>query len=138
MASATNHAKSSANLFGGAWQDYYDIHNFFDMTREMIEPYWNGTPDFRHRALRHHDIGIDIAEIMYNYLIRNSDGEIVAVRDLGIQHMHEDFDRVPCFEEWWGPVEPDDIIGDEQHMARMVANIQALPWMSSHARVLHV
>jgi hypothetical protein len=139
MASAEDHAKSSALLYGGKWQDYFAIHNFFDVTRDILEPYWQGVPDFRHRALRHHDVGIDIAEPLFGYEILNSDGAVVSVRDIGVQHMYEDFDRVPSFDEWWkGMAQPMDLNDNGEQMVPLVLQINSEPWMNSKARILNV
>ena len=139
MSSAENHAKSSANIFGGKWQDYYPVHNFFDITREIVEPYWQGVPDFRHRALRHHDLGINIAEWLFDYKIMNSDGIAIEVMDIGTQHMLEDFDRVPTFDDWWhGRIIPNQLTDDGQSMANLILTINAEPWMVAKAHVLNV
>lgn len=136
MASAEHHAKSSADTFGGVWQDYFSIHNFFDITREILEPYWSATPDFRHRALRHHDLGIDCAEVLFDYQILNSDRVQVSVRDIGVQHMYEDFDRIPLFDEWWGGtnVKWEHLSDNGERMAPLVKQIISEPWMNSKAR----
>lgn len=139
MASAEHHAKSSAEIFGGVWQDYFPVHYFFDVTREILEPYWNGVPDFRHRALRHHDLGIDCAEVLFDYQIFNSDRVQVSVRDIGVQHMYEDFDCVPAFEEWWkGIAEWEHLSDNGERMAPLVKQIISEPWMNNRARVLNV
>lgn len=139
MASAEDHAKSSAALFGGEWTDYYPIHNFFDVTREIVTPYWVGIPDFRHRALRHHDVGIDIAEPLFGYEIVNSDGDIVSIRTVAEQHMYEDFDRIPTFDDWWhGTVMPNQITDDGEKMAALILNLNAEPWMVAKARVISI
>lgn len=140
MASAEDHAKSSAELFGGKWHDYFTIHNFFDVTRDIVAPYWRGNtiPDFRHRALRHHDIGIDIIETLLDHEIMNSDGDSVSVRAVGEQHMYEDFDRIPTFDDWWhGRVTPMQLNDDGAAMVELIITINAEPWMCSHARVLN-
>lgn len=138
MASADDHARSSADIFGGTWQDYALVHDFFDITRDIVAPYWPGKPDFRHRALRHHDVGIDIIARLLDEEIVNSDGVIVSVRDIGEQHMYEDFDRVPTFNDWWhGKVTPDMITDDGEAMAKLIVTLNGEPWMYAHARSLH-
>ena len=44
------HGVSSAKKFGGCPEDYMQIHQWFDATKETFA-------DFRHRALRHHAHG---------------------------------------------------------------------------------
>lgn len=137
MASAEHHAESSAKIFGGVWQDYFAIHNFFDVTRDIVAPFWRGVPDFRHRALRHHDVGIEIAEQLFGYEIINSNNDIVTVFQIGEQHMYEDFDRIPTFDDWWhGLVQPNQITDDGQRMADLIITINAEPWMYQAARNL--
>jgi len=106
----------------------------------MLTPYWaSDIVDFRHRALRHHDVGIDIIEQMLNYEILNSDRVSVAVKDISEQHMYEDFDCIPKFDDWWhGMVTPNQINDDGEKMAALILNINAEPWMFAKARVLSV
>ena len=139
MASAEHHSKSSVETWGGQWQDYFPIHNFFDVTRDMLAPYWaRDIVDFRHRALRHHDVGMDIAEILFNYEVFNSDKQVVMVRDIAEQHMYEDFDRVPKFDDWWlGTIAPNHISDDGEKMASLILNIRPESWMSAKALTLH-
>ncbi len=78
------HAQSSARKFGGVPEDYIAIHNWFDETKAIIA-------DNRHRALRHHSEGIFLCERIFGVVIKNSAGRMVSVRDVGEQHVLEDF-----------------------------------------------
>lgn len=78
------HCQSSVKKFGGVIEDYLPIHNWFDETKAII-------PDNRHRALRHHAEGIFLCERIFGVVIKNSDGKMVSVRDIGEQHVLEDF-----------------------------------------------
>ncbi len=78
------HAQSSARQWGGVPEDYLPIHNWFDETKAVIA-------DNRHRALRHHSEGIWLCERVFGTVITNSDGRKVSVRDIGEQHVLEDF-----------------------------------------------
>jgi hypothetical protein len=78
------HAISSAKKFGGNLEDYLPIHNWFDETKAVIS-------DNRHRALRHHAEGIFLCERIFGVVITNSEGRKVSVRDVGEQHVLEDF-----------------------------------------------
>jgi len=78
------HALSSAKKFGGKPEDYISIHNWFDETKAWI-------PDSRHRAIRHHSQGIFECEKVFGVTITNSLGKQVSVRDIGEQHVLEDF-----------------------------------------------
>lgn len=97
MAKPYVHAKSSARQFGGIPDDYIEIHNFLDCSKGTIA-------DNRHRALTHN------AWFLSNVLERvkfanscdptpdnrfptiiNSDGNEVSVREIGEQHVLEDY-----------------------------------------------
>jgi hypothetical protein len=78
------HALSSAKRWGGTPEPYLIIHNWFDETKAIIG-------DSRHRALRHHTEGIFLCEKIFGVNITNSEGKLVSVRDIGEQHVLEDF-----------------------------------------------
>lgn len=81
------HAVSSVRKWGGSPEDYMPIHNLMDSSKGTIA-------DSRHRALTHNTwfIGPDgPLEKIFGYEIINSDGRRVSVRDIGEQHVLEDF-----------------------------------------------
>ena len=78
------HSQSSVRRWGGIPEDYLPIHDWFDETKAIIA-------DSRHRALRHHSEGIFLCEKIFGTNITNSDGKKVSVRDVGEQHVLEDF-----------------------------------------------
>lgn len=88
-----DHARSSARLHGGRWQDYHACHAWFDATKAV-------QCRFTHRALRHHREGIDEARAVFGSSIRNSDGAEIALRMLGLQHLEEDCGIVPDARDW--------------------------------------
>jgi len=88
------HAKNSAKRFGGVPDDYIEIHQWFDMSKEAMS-------DMRHRALRHHTVGIYDAERLFGKSIVNSDGKEVFVRYIGEQHILEDLGFIPSLEDWF-------------------------------------
>ena len=59
------HAESSVKKWGGIPQDYIDIHNWFDETKQY-------TGDWTHRALRHHSAGIEWAIKEFGHTITTS------------------------------------------------------------------
>lgn len=79
------HSLSSARRFGGKPEDYIEIHNFLDSSKAVIS-------DVRHRALTHNSwfLGF-ILEKIFGVTITNSDGKKVSVRDVGEQHVGEDY-----------------------------------------------
>lgn len=92
------HAKNSARKFGGKPEDYIDLHNWFDQSKEHMA-------DMRHRALRHHSAGIYEAERIFGGSIINSDGKEVYVRYIGEQHVIEDLGFIPTLEDWFENME---------------------------------
>ena len=81
------HAKNSARKFGGVPEDYLPIHNLMDSSKGAIA-------DNRHRTLTHNSwfIGADgPLEKIFGPVIINSSGREVSVRDIGEQHILEDF-----------------------------------------------
>ncbi len=79
------HAESSARRFGGKPEDYLEIHNLMDSSKGAI-------CDNRHRALTHNAWFLSvILERIFGVVITNSDGRRVSVRDVGEQHVSEDF-----------------------------------------------
>jgi hypothetical protein len=87
MAKPFIHAQNSAKQYGGVPEDYMGIHNFLDSSKGTI-------PDSRHRALTHNAWFIapeGPLERAFGVNITNSDGRLVSVRDIGEQHILEDF-----------------------------------------------
>lgn len=79
------HAVSSARRFGGEPEDYIEIHNLMDSSKGAIA-------DNRHRALTHTSWFLStILERVFGVTITNSQGRKVSVRDVGEQHILEDF-----------------------------------------------
>lgn len=79
------HAVSSAKKFGGKMEDYLEIHCFMDSSKGAIS-------DNRHRALTHNSWFLSVVlERVFGVVITNSDGKLVAVRDVGEQHVMEDY-----------------------------------------------
>lgn len=87
------HAMASARKYGGKWQDYEEIHEFFDHSK-------SAHPDVRHRALLHSAWGIYLAERVFGRTFENSDGRIVAVRDVAEDHVFQDMGFIPTASKW--------------------------------------
>ena len=86
MAKPIIHAKSSAKKFGGTWEDYIEIHEFMDSSKAVIA-------DNRHRALTHNSwfIGTVLPKVFGETFERKSDNIRISTRDIGEQHVLEDF-----------------------------------------------
>tara|TARA_R110001632_G_scaffold50534_2_gene126357 strand:+ start:1046 stop:1396 length:351 start_codon:yes stop_codon:yes gene_type:complete len=88
------HSKSSVKKWGGKWEDYIHIHNWFDETKS-----WVG--DSYHRMFRHHSEGVFECEKTFGEHFENSDGKIVYTRYVGEQHVKEDcYNYIPSAKEW--------------------------------------
>ncbi len=97
MAKPFIHARSSARRYGGVPDDYIEIHNFLDSSKGTIA-------DNRHRALTHNAWFLSSVLERVKFVnscdatpdnrfptIINSDGNEVSVRNVGEQHILEDF-----------------------------------------------
>lgn len=79
------HALSSAKRFGGRPEDYMPIHTTLDLSKGTIA-------DSRHRAVSHTSWFISsILPLIFGETFKNSDGEVVSTRDVGEQHVLEDY-----------------------------------------------
>jgi hypothetical protein len=105
------HAKISAKKFGGVESDYFEIHDFMDCSKGAF-------PTNAYRTLTHN--AWFIKEVLERVkfgnsfpTIINSDGKHVSVRDVGEQHILDDFSNrfIPSaqdylehikFQEWMG------------------------------------
>jgi hypothetical protein len=98
------HAKSSARKFGGSPEDYIEIHNLMDSSKGCIG-------DNRHRTLTHNSWFISAGgplERIFGLVITNSSGREVSVRDVGEQHILEDFGMrfIPTPQDYLQEMEP--------------------------------
>ena len=84
MAKPWIHAVSSARRWGGKPEDYLEIHNLMDSSKQFIA-------DARHRALTHNSWFLWVLERVFGPVIQNSEGRTVSVRDVGEQHVLEDY-----------------------------------------------
>jgi hypothetical protein len=89
-----HHALSSAKKWGGVWQDYIKFHNWFDVSKAVMG-------DVRHRALRHHTVGIFELEHEFGITMTNSDLKEVPIRYIGEQHVREDLGWIPTVKDWF-------------------------------------
>lgn len=85
MANAWIHSKSSARRFGGEPNDYLTIHKKMDCSKA----YFSSNV---HRSLTHHSFWIHEVMIpIFGYVIKNSEGKEVSVKDICEYHILEDF-----------------------------------------------
>lgn len=115
MAAAFTHAQSSVKKWGGEVEDYIAVHNFFDETKQYVG-------DFRHRALRHHTLGIEQAIEKFGEGLPLSSGRIIPTRWVAEQHLIEDFGRIPTVQDWLRCIEPQDwMVRGAMPLSKMVA-----------------
>lgn len=108
MAKPIVHAMSSSRRFGGKPEDYFPIHDLLDKSKGAM-------PDNRHRTLTHNSWFLStILELIHmpevgwhgHNLIRPSDGKLVSVREIGEQHILEDFGGfIPTAQDYLGEME---------------------------------
>ena len=96
---AFNHCKSSVKYFGGKEEDYQDIHAWFDESKDHYG-------DIRHRALRHHTLGVKLCEERFGVTIKNSNNKKVPVRSIAEQHIREDLGFIPTLQDWLKEMKP--------------------------------
>jgi hypothetical protein len=113
MAASYHHAMSSAKRFGGIAADYLPVHDWFDATKATMG-------DFRHRALRHHTLGIFDAERLFGTTIMNSYGRSVPVRLIGEQHVIEDCGYLPTPQDWLRCLKPEPWMNRPLKLSRML------------------
>lgn len=89
----TIHAKLSVKKYGGHIDDYLPIHEWFDQTKAHV-------PDMRHRSILHNSFGIYLCQQQFGVYITNSDGKIVAVRDIGEEHVLQDMGTIPNVQDY--------------------------------------
>jgi hypothetical protein len=95
------HAVSSARRFGGKPEEYLEIHNLMDSSKATIA-------DSRHRALTHNSWFIGtILEKIFGTVFTNSDGKVVSTRDIGEQHVLEDYGQrfIPSAQDFLQEIE---------------------------------
>ena len=110
MSDCTLHAKSSARRFGGNVEAYLPLHKWMDEPKRDVG-------DFRHRAIRHHMLGVREGVERFGDFIDRGDGRMVAVALIGEQHLMEDCGFLPTVDDW-------------------MRHLNAEPWMVNAARKL--
>lgn len=94
MSHPIQHAKSAARKWGGTWEDYIHIEEWFDATKA-----WIGHS--KHRMFRHHSEGIFECEKVFGMSFVNTDGKTVYTRYVAEQHVKEDCNNyIPTAKEW--------------------------------------
>lgn len=87
------HAKLSVMKYGGAVDDYLDIHEFLDSSKAFV-------PDMRHRAMLHNSWGCYLAADKFGIYFENSDGRTICTRDICEEHIIQDLGRIPTVQDY--------------------------------------
>lgn len=111
MANPYHHALSSVKKWGGAVEDYVQIHHWFDESKA-----YHG--DFRHRALRHHAQGIFECERLFGKTLVLSTGKVIPVRWVGEQHVTEDCGYIPTLSDWVKSIRPEPWMNAPRKLSR--------------------
>jgi hypothetical protein len=121
LAHPWHHAVSSALKFGGKPEDYWALHSWFDDSKSDV-------PDFRHRALKHHSLGIFQAEQVFGPTILNAEGKHVPTRLVDEQHVREDCGgRIPTVADWLGCIRPQAWMGRAEKLSKALPHAQSAP-----------
>jgi hypothetical protein len=88
-----NHAQSAARKWGGDPDDYIEIEEFIDSSKEVLG-------DVRHRAIYHHTSGVWLCQRIFGRVItvtkKNGTGSVeVPVRMIAERHILEDLGWLP-------------------------------------------
>lgn len=98
------HSRISAKQFGGVPEDYQDIHDFIDHTKQNL-------PDVRHRMLLHNSWGCFLVEKIFGVTRKNSQGFEYSPRDVAEQHVIDDLGFIPTLEKCFQNVPLDKWLG---------------------------
>lgn len=115
MADPAHHAESSVKKWGGKWEDYIKIHQWFDESKAQ----WT---DPRHRALRHHAEGIAFCVQVFGVRIPINAGRgWVPTRWIAEQHVMEDLGRIPTMRDWFEHIAPQPWMNRPLRLSRTLA-----------------
>lgn len=114
-----DHARSSARIHGGVWQDYFALHAWFDASKSVL-------CRFTHRALRHHLEGAAEAMAHFGTDIRNADHVDVDTMTLGVQHLEEDCPHIVHARDWLVGFDTPDWLPSELPDARDLARASVM------------
>ena len=105
------HGRIHAKKYGGTSEDYADIDDFIDSTKQAV-------PDVRHRAILHSAFGCFLVERMFGRTRINSEGKEYSPRDVAEDHILQDLGFIPTMEHY-------------------LSNMTFQPWMSGTEKKNH-
>lgn len=98
------HSKIHCKKYGGSPEDYVDIDDFIDSSKQAVA-------DVRHRTILHSAFGCFIVERVFGRTRVNSDGKTYSPRDVAEDHIIQDLGFIPTMENY-------------------LTNMEIQPWMS--------
>lgn len=87
------HAKIHCKKYGGVPDDYVDIDDFIDSSKQAVA-------DVRHRAILHSAFGCFIVERVFGRTRINSSGREYSPRDVAEDHIQQDLGFIPSMEHY--------------------------------------
>jgi hypothetical protein len=87
------HSKIHAKKYGGVPDDYADIDDFIDSTKQAV-------PDVRHRTILHSAFGCFLVEKIFGRVRTNSSGKEYSPRDVAEDHILQDLGFIPTMERY--------------------------------------
>ena len=87
------HSRVHAKKYGGKPEDYADIDDFIDSTKQAVA-------DVRHRAILHSAFRCFIVEQVFGRTRVNSDGKTYSPRDIAEDHIQQDLGFIPSMEKY--------------------------------------
>lgn len=112
------HAEASAIVFGGKYEDYLEIHKWFDQFRFAIN-----TPE--HRIFLHHTGGVILCEQVFGDYITNSDNKKIAIRDIAEHHIIMDVGEMRTPQDWLNNIkDPNWVKPKESNLEQRIEKIE--------------
>lgn len=111
------HARVHAKKYGGMPDDYVDIDDFIDSSKQAMA-------DVRHRAILHSAFGCFIVERVFGRTRVNSAGKTYSPRDVAEDHIQQDLGFIPTMEQYLGNMKVQDwMSGTEKRNRKKVSFI---------------
>jgi hypothetical protein len=107
------HAQMSVKKHGGEIGDYMEIHEWFDQTKAHV-------PDMRHRLFLHNSFGIYLCQQVFGFTMKNSDGRVVSIRDIGEEHVLQDLGFIPTLDRCLATLPMHDWLGGKNRGDRFI------------------
>lgn len=87
------HGRIHAKKYGGVADDYADIDDFIDSTKQAVA-------DVRHRAILHSAFGCFLVEKIFGRTRVNSAGKTYSPRDVAEDHIQQDLGFIPSMDDY--------------------------------------